>query len=353
MIPESRLDQIVARSRQLEKSLTETTDPSEIARLAQAHAEIQDAVQHINRYRAVTAELSGLRELAADPEFEAEANREIPKLEEQLAAAEAQLREALVPPDALDSRTAIVEIRAGTGGQEASLFARDLGEMYSRYAEGHRWSVEEMERSTTDVGGLRSGMFRVSGKGVFARLKFEAGVHRVQRVPDTEASGRIHTSTASVAVLPEPEPVEIDIPEKDIRIDTFRASGAGGQHVNKTDSAVRITHLPTNIVVVSSEKSQHRNRDIAMRVLRARLFEAQQAEQMADRAEGRRSQIRGSRRADKIRTYNFPQDRITDHRINQSWHNLPKIMEGELDDIIDALAQAERAELLAMEIGDD
>jgi peptide chain release factor 1 len=248
---------------------------------------------------------------------------------------------------AADARPALIELRPGTGGEEASLFAADLLRMYQRYAEGRGWQVQMISQSETELGGLREAVMRVAGEGVFARLKFESGVHRVQRVPVTESGGRIHTSAATVAVLPEAEEVDIDVPAQDIRIDTMRASGAGGQHVNTTDSAVRITHIPTGIVVTSSEKSQHQNRAIAMQVLRAKLYDMERQRAAADRADARKSQVGSGDRSERIRTYNFPQGRLTDHRINLTLYKLDAVLQGDLDEVLDALISADQAARLA------
>jgi peptide chain release factor 1 len=279
-----------------------------------------------------------MKELAQD---------ELPDLLAQAEEATANLRIALLPRDEADGRPAIMEIRPGTGGEEAALFAGDLESMYRRYAEGRGWTFDIVERQQTDIGGIKELVARIEGDNVFARMKFESGVHRVQRVPATESGGRIHTSAATVAVLPEAETVDIDIPAGDIRIDTMRSSGAGGQHVNTTDSAVRITHLPTGIVVTSSEKSQHRNREIAMNVLRARLYDAQRAALDAERSADRKSQVGSGDRSERIRTYNFPQGRMTDHRINLTLYSLGQVMQGDLDEIIDALTADHQAALLA------
>ena len=267
----------------------------------------------------------------------------------RLPEAEAALQLSLLPRDAADARPAILEIRPGTGGEEAALFAGDLARMYQRYAEAHGWRWEVIEEQATELGGLKELVVRIEGENVFARLKYESGVHRVQRVPETESGGRIHTSAATVAVLPVAEAVDIDISPQDVRIDTMRASGAGGQHVNTTDSAVRITHLPTGLVVTSSEKSQHRNREIAMNVLRARLFDMERQKAADARASDRKAQVGSGDRSERIRTYNFPQGRMTDHRIGLTLYRLEQIMGGDLDEIIDALtADAQAAQLAEM-----
>jgi len=275
------------------------------------------------------------------------AEDEIPALKARIPEMEQALRIALLPKDAADARPAILEIRPGTGGEEAALFAADLARMYQRHAERMGWRFEVLESQPSDLGGLKEFTAHVQGEGVYARLKYESGVHRVQRVPETEAGGRIHTSAATVAVLPEAEEVDIDIPASDIRIDTMRSSGAGGQHVNTTDSAVRITHLPSGIVVTSSEKSQHQNRAIAMQVLRARLYEAERERLANERAAERKSQVGSGDRSERIRTYNFPQGRMTDHRINLTLYSLGQIMQGDLGDVIDALVAHDQAARLA------
>jgi len=285
--------------------------------------------------------------MLADPEMKALAEDEIPLLKARIPEMEGRLRLALLPKDAADARPAILEIRPGTGGEEAALFAADLLRMYQKYAEAQGWRFELLDLSQTELGGVKEAMARIAGEGVFARLKFESGVHRVQRVPETEAGGRIHTSAATVAVLPEAGEVEIDIPAADIRIDTMRSSGAGGQNVNTTDSAVRITHVPTGIVVTSSEKSQHQNRANAMAVLRARLYDLERARADDARAADRKAQVGSGDRSERIRTYNFPQGRMTDHRINLTLYSLPQIIGGDLTEVIEALVAHDQAARLA------
>jgi peptide chain release factor 1 len=275
------------------------------------------------------------------------AEEEIPALKARIPEMEDRLRLALLPKDAADARPAILEIRPGTGGDEAALFAGDLVRMYQRHAERMGWTWEVLEHQASDLGGIKEFTALISGEGVYARLKYESGVHRVQRVPETEAQGRVHTSAATVAVLPEAEEVDIDIPASDIRIDTMRSSGAGGQHVNTTDSAVRITHLPTGMIVTSSEKSQHRNREIAMQVLRARLYEAERERLHSQRAADRKAQVGSGDRSERIRTYNFPQGRMTDHRINLTLYSLGQIMQGDIGEVIDALTAHDQAAKLA------
>ena len=323
------------------------TDGQEIVRLSKEHAEIKpvaDAVAALARARAERADLEAM---LADPEMAATAQEEIEALSERLPEMERAVALLLAPRDADENASAILEVRAGTGGDEAALFAGDLFRMYQRYASTRGWRVEIDSVSEGEVGGFKEIVATITGDGVFGRLKFESGVHRVQRVPTTEAGGRIHTSAATVAVLPEVEDVEIDIQDKDIRIDTFRASGSGGQHVNKTDSAVRITHLPTGIVATSSEKSQHVNRDKAMKNLKARLYDLQRQEKDKARSDERKSQVGSGDRSERIRTYNFPQGRVTDHRIGLTLHSLPQILEGDLDPVLDALIAEDQAERLA------
>jgi peptide chain release factor 1 len=312
-------------------------------------------VAAINAYREVVDELAGLEQLIADAATDAEmralAASEKPALEQRRAALEQEIRLALLPKDAMDERNVILEIRAGTGGDEASLFAGDLFRMYERYAAKQGWKVEVISASEGAVGGYKEIIVEVHGRGAFAKLKFESGVHRVQRVPDTEGSGRIHTSAATVAVLPEAEEIDVTINEADLRIDTMRAGGAGGQHVNKTESAIRVTHIPTGIVVTMQEdRSQHRNRAKAMAILRSRLYDFERQKYDAARAADRRGQVGSGDRSERIRTYNFPQARVSDHRINLTLYKLPQILEGEaLGELIDALTTEHQAALLAEE----
>jgi peptide chain release factor 1 len=319
----------------------------DIARISREYAELKPVVAQVATYRRLQSDIAEAEAMLADPEMRGLAEEELPRLRAALPEAEAALQLALLPKDAADARPAMIEIRPGTGGDEAALFAADLLRMYTRYAEARGWRLEIVDLQETELGGIREVTARIEGEGVFARLKYESGVHRVQRVPATESGGRIHTSAATVAVLPEAEAVEIDIPAGDIRIDTMRASGAGGQHVNTTDSAVRITHLPTGIVVTSSEKSQHRNREIAMGVLRARLFDLERRRAAEAQAADRKAQVGSGDRSERIRTYNFPQGRMTDHRINLTLYRLEQVMAGDLDEVIDALSADAQARLLA------
>ena len=321
----------------------------DIAALGREYAELRPVVDQIHDWTSLQADLAEAEAMLDDPEMRELAEEELPSLRARLPEAEKALQLALLPKDAADARPAMLEIRPGTGGEEAALFAGDLARMYQRYAEARGWRWEVIEEQPTELGGLRELVVRIEGENVFARLKYESGVHRVQRVPETESGGRIHTSAATVAVLPEAEAVDIDIAAADIRIDTMRASGAGGQHVNTTDSAVRITHVPTGIVVTSSEKSQHRNREIAMNVLRTRLFDLERQKAADARASDRKAQVGSGDRSERIRTYNFPQGRMTDHRIGLTLYRLEQILAGDLDEIIDALtADAQAAQLAEM-----
>jgi peptide chain release factor 1 len=355
MIPEPKLDALVARHQAVERELASPVTPETYVKLSREFAELAPIVETVKNYRVVAAEIAGLDALIADAATDAEmrtmAAAEKPQLEQKRAELERELRLALVPKDAMDERNVILEIRAGTGGDEAALFAGDLFRMYERYAATQGWKVEVISLNEGTMGGFKEIVAEIRGRGAFAKLKFESGVHRVQRVPDTEAAGRIHTSTATVAVLPEAADVDIDIDDDDLKIDTLRSGGAGGQHVNKTESAVRVTHIPTGIVVMMQEdRSQHRNRAKAMAVLRARLYDFERQKQDAARAAERRGQVGSGDRSERIRTYNFPQGRVSDHRINLTLYKLPQVIEGEaLGEIIDALVTEHQAELLAAE----
>ena len=342
-----KLDPCTRRFEFLEAKLAAGAPPAEIAPLSREYSELKPVVAEIATYRRALADLDEAQAMLTDPEMRALAEDEMPRLKARIPEMEQALRLALLPKDAADARPAILEIRPGTGGEEAALFAADLLRMYQRHAEQQGWRFQILEEQTTELGGIKEVTAAVTGEGVFARLKYESGVHRVQRVPTTEAGGRIHTSAATVAVLPEAEEVDIDIPATDIRIDTMRASGAGGQHVNTTDSAVRITHLPTGIIVTSAQKSQHQNRAIAMQVLRARLYDLERGRIDAERSADRRSQVGSGDRSERIRTYNFPQGRMTDHRINLTLYRLDAIMAGDLTEVIDALVAHDQARKLA------
>jgi peptide chain release factor 1 len=348
---DAKLDAILARRDELSSLMAEGN--GDYAGLGREFAELEPITQGIERYRALLAEIRGLRELLADaatePEMRGMAHEEIAALEAHLPALERELQLLLLPRDAADEGSAILEIRAGTGGDEAALFAGDLWTMYQRYAQAQGWRTEILSLSETEIGGVKELVAEVQGKGVFARLKFEAGVHRVQRVPVTEAGGRIHTSAATVAVLPEAEEVDFELDEGDLRVDVYRASGAGGQHVNRTESAVRITHLPTGIAVaMQDEKSQHKNRAKAMKILKARLFEMERARAAAERSAERKGQVGSGDRSERIRTYNFPQGRVTDHRINLTLYKLDQVLAGEaLAELIDALIAEDQAARLS------
>jgi peptide chain release factor 1 len=347
---ERRLDQAVDRFERVEARLAAASEGAEIVKLGQEHAELKPLVEAVSEVRALRIEITNLQAMAkdGDAEMAALARDELQSALERLPEAEHRAVLLLAPKDKDESASAILEVRAGTGGEEAALFAGDLLRMYQRYASRRGWRFELEDISETGIGGVKEAVASVTGKGVFGRLKFESGVHRVQRVPETEAQGRIHTSAATVAVLPQPEgDVDIVVEDKDIRIDTMRASGAGGQHVNKTDSAVRITHLPTNIVVISQLKSQHQNRAQAMMMLKTKLYDREREMRDAARAAERKGQIGSGDRSERIRTYNFPQGRVTDHRINLTVYNLPEVINGALDEVLDALAAEDQAQKLA------
>jgi peptide chain release factor 1 len=342
---EDRLAEISRRFEYLEARMAEGT--GDLAALGREYAELRPVAEQVAEWRRLRDARAEAEAMLTDPEMKSLAREEIEALEAQAPDVESALRLALLPRDAADARPAIVEIRPGTGGEEAALFAGDLLRMYQRYAEKRGWRWQPVEVAETELGGIREAVVNIAGDGVFARLKYESGVHRVQRVPSTESGGRIHTSAATVAVLPEPGDVDMEVDPADLRIDTMRASGAGGQHVNTTDSAVRITHVPTGIVVTSSEKSQHQNRAIAMQVLKARLYDIERRRAEAERAADRKAQVGSGDRSERIRTYNFPQGRVTDHRIGLTLYRLAEVMGGDLDEITDALIAEAQAEALA------
>ncbi len=349
-----RLEGVISRHAELSTLMaTVDLDANQYADYAKEYAELSPVVDRAQEMKAARVDLAELEELIADADADAEMRElveaERNEIRDRLPEIEEALRLLLLPKDAADEKSAILEIRAGTGGDEAALFAGELMRMYQRYAELHGWRTEFLDMSETELGGVKDAALSIAGRGVFARLKFESGVHRVQRVPTTESGGRIHTSAATVAVLPEAEEVDIQIDTGDLRVDTYRASGAGGQHVNKTDSAIRITHMPTGIVVqCQDEKSQHKNRAKAMKVLRARLYDHERQTLDAERAADRKTQVGSGDRSERIRTYNFPQGRVTDHRINLTLHKLDRILGGdELDEVIDVLITEDQAARLA------
>ncbi len=354
MIPNDKLEQIIDRHHNLEGQLAQSTGGGDdYARISKEYSDLGPVVASINELRGVQIEMADLAEMIADADSDAEmrsmAEEEFAALKERQPGLEKRVQVLLLPKDAADEKNAILEVRAGTGGDEAALFAGELFRMYQRFAELEGWKFETMQISETDLGGLKEAQASIIGRGVFARLKFESGVHRVQRVPETESGGRIHTSAATVAVLPEAEEIDVDIQDKDIRVDVFRASGPGGQSVNTTDSAVRITHLASGIVVSQQdEKSQHKNRAKAMKVLRSRIYDAERARADATRAAARKGQVGSGDRSERVRTYNFPQGRVTDHRINLTLYKLDKMMIGEaMGEVVDALVSEDQATRLA------
>ena len=345
----SRLDRLLSRAEELRHMLS-TAPGADIGALSKELAELEPLVEKVAEYRAAERARDEAQAMLADPEMRELAEAEWLTQKERVPALEHEIRIMLLPRDAADERSAILEIRPAAGGDEAGLFAAELFRAYQRYAEGRGWRFEVLDYDENELGGIKGATAEIAGRGVFARLKYESGVHRVQRVPTTETQGRIHTSTVTVAVLPEAEEVDVQIEDKDLRIDTYRASGAGGQHVNKTDSAVRITHMPSGIVVaMQEEKSQHKNRAKAMKVLRARLYEQQRNAADQARAADRRSQVGTGDRSERIRTYNFPQGRVTDHRIGLTLHKIDRVMLGEFDDVFDALIAEDQAARLAAE----
>lgn len=350
-LPRDRMDQVVKRFELLEAQMAAGPAADQYVKMASEYAELGDVVDKVRTLRSAEQEQVDLEALVADKATDAEmrelAEMELPEIADRIEGLQKDLQLLLLPKDVADERNAILEIRAGTGGDEAALFAGDLFRMYERYASTKGWRFEIDSLSDGDAGGFKEAIATISGRGVFAHLKFESGVHRVQRVPDTEASGRIHTSAATVAVLPEAEEVDIEIKADDIRIDTTRASSSGGQHANTTETAVRILHIPTGIIVVQAEKSQHQNRTKAMQILRARLYDLERSKVDSERSEARKTQVGSGDRSERIRTYNFPQGRVTDHRINLTLYKLDRVMEGDLDDIVDPLIADHQSKLLA------
>jgi peptide chain release factor 1 len=350
-LPIEKMRELERRFGEIEARMSEGPAADVYVKLASEYSELQPVVTKIREYEKTISEVADLRAMlvdkATDREMRELAEMELPDAEQRIETLEKDMQILLLPKDAADERSAILEIRAGTGGNEAALFAGDLFRMYERYASTKGWKVELLSASEGEAGGYKEIIATVTGRGVFSKLKFESGVHRVQRVPDTETQGRIHTSAATVAVLPEAEDIDIEIRAEDIRIDTMRSSGAGGQHVNTTDSAVRITHMPSGIVVTSSEKSQHQNRAKAMQVLRSRLYDAERQKLDNERSADRKSQVGSGDRSERIRTYNFPQGRMTDHRINLTLYKLDRMIEGDIDEVVDALIADYQAGQLA------
>lgn len=350
-LPVEKMRELERRFGEIEARMSAGPAADVYVKLASEYSELQPVVKTIREYEKAKAEAADLEAILSDKTMDRDmrelAEAELPDLSERIEALEKEMQILLLPKDAADERSAILEIRAGTGGSEAALFAGDLFRMYERFASGKGWKVEVLSSSEGEAGGFKEIIATITGRGVFSKLKFESGVHRVQRVPETEAGGRIHTSAATVAVLPEAEDIDIKIRPEDIRIDTMRASGAGGQHVNTTDSAVRITHLPTGLIVTSSEKSQHQNRAKAMQVLRSRLYDIERQKADSERSADRKSQVGSGDRSERIRTYNFPQGRVTDHRINLTLYKLDRMIEGDIDELVDALIADYQAGQLA------
>jgi len=347
MVPIDKLEQIKQRFEFLEAKMNNGAAGEDIAKLAKEYSELRPVVEQIGEYQTLLSDLKEAQLMLDDPDMKDLAAEELPTIKARIPEVEHALQLALLPKDAADARPAMLEIRPGTGGEEAALFAGNLLRMYQRYCEARGWTFDVIEEQQSEIGGIKEVVVHIKGEGVFARMKYESGVHRVQRVPETESGGRVHTSAATVAVLPEAEDVDIYIDANDLRIDTMRSSGAGGQHVNTTDSAVRITHLPTGLVVTSSEKSQHRNREIAMQVLKTRLYDMERQRVHDERSADRKSQVGSGDRSERIRTYNFPQGRMTDHRINLTLYRLDQILAGDLDEIVNALTADAQAAMLA------
>jgi peptide chain release factor 1 len=343
-----KFERIVARAEELRSDLSSGLNGEAFSKASKELSELEPVVARIEELRAAEAEAEGAEQLLADPEMRDLAEQELRGLREKLPKLAREIQLALLPKDEADERSAILEIRPAAGGDEAALFAAELFAAYQKYAGARGWRFEVMDYTETELGGLKEGIAEITGRNVFARLKYESGVHRVQRVPATETQGRIHTSTVTVAVLPEAEEVDVQVNESDLRVDVYRASGAGGQHVNKTESAVRITHIPTGIVVaMQEERSQHKNRAKAMKILRARMYESQRADLHATRSADRKSQVGTGDRSERIRTYNFPQGRVSDHRINLTSHKIDRVMQGEFDEFVDALTEEDQAARLA------
>ena len=347
IVSDLRIQKILSHFEFLQAKLNENLQNEELIKFSKEYAELKPIYEKIQELKKIKNELSEAKELFNDPEFKDLAGDEVSKLEERLIIQDKELQLLLLPKDVNDNRSVILELRAGTGGDEAALFVSDLLRMYERYSDISNWKVENISSTPSQLGGFKEIILSISGENVFSKLKYESGVHRVQRVPETESGGRVHTSAATVAVLPEAEEVDVEIANSDIRIDTMRSSGAGGQHVNTTDSAVRITHLPTGIVVVSSEKSQHQNRAKAMQVLRTRLYDLSISSQQNEIASTRKSQVGSGDRSERIRTYNFPQGRVTDHRINYTMYKLDNFLNGDIQELINKLISEDQAKKIA------
>ncbi len=349
-VSDLRIQKILSHFEFLQAKLNESLKNDELIKFSKEYSELKPIYDHIQQLQKIKLELSQAKELFSDPEFRDLAGNEVFNLEQKLKVQENKLQLLLLPKDVNDNKSVILELRAGTGGDEAALFVTDLLRMYERYADISKWKVENISSTPGQLGGFKEIVLSISGENVFSKLKYESGVHRVQRIPETESSGRVHTSAATVAVLPEAEEVDVEISNSDIRIDTMRSSGAGGQHVNTTDSAVRITHLPTGIVVISSEKSQHQNRAKAMQVLRTRLYDLNISSQQSEIASSRKTQVGSGDRSERIRTYNFPQGRVTDHRINYTLYKLDQFLNGHIEELINKLIAEDQAKKIAENI---